>query len=1657
MPLSIGGDQALSVAPDGTVKAWGSNWAGALGDWTTTDRTTPVSVAIMSDAIAVEAGGSHSLALKADGTVWAWGWNYSGQLGDGSTFTRGWPVQVPGLSNITAIAAGNYHSLALRSDGTVWAWGYNNYGQLGRANYTDSAVPVQVSGLTGATAIAAGGSHSLATKANGTVWAWGSNGDGQIGSGIVGGSVLTATQVSGLSGSFVSVAGGNNHSMARRSDGAVFAWGNNDFGELGDSTYTTSAWPVQAGISGVTDIDAGAYHSMARYGSSSVATWGNNSYGSFGNGSYGGTVNYPIATQSGAAVIAAGNNTGAMVASDGAVKTWGYNGNAQIGNGNRTDQPSPVTLGITQSKPSAPINLEATAGEGLVYLTWSRPATASRVVTQYVITPHVNGIAQAQVATGSTATSYTVSGLSQGTTYTFTVAGQNCLGTGTATAQSTRVVPTGLQLNDDGFKVEGTRLTDRLGLRVNTFNGNVAVQAGDVRVKGTGLDLAVDRAYNNRADATSIFGNNWTATVGNDVKLVALSYGSQMFNGPGGVQLGFAQNADGTYVTPAGISAKLVKNADNTFTLTYHGTGQRWQFNTAGLVTATVDRNANTISYAYGGPGGRLSSITDTQGRVTTFAYDAANLVSSVTDPAGRVHSYGYDAAKNLTTHTNPTSGVTTFAYDANKNLTQITTPAGRVVAFAYDASKRVTSMSRPLMTGNPTTTFAYNAGNTVVTDARNNPTTYTFDPVGRTTKVTDANGVETSASYTSASNVSRSQSGNGTSTTTFGYTNVNSLNSMSATPGVQSTLYYNDSTHPHSPTGITDPQGNFTALAYDANGNLVSQTNQLPSQNQVQIAYGVKGNPVTSTDPNGNSTSYGYDAAGNLTTVTPPAPLGGLLVGYDTLSRITSRRDGRGQTTTYAYDALDRPTTTTFAGGSSVTNSYDADGNKTQVLEAAGTTTMVYDAVGRLTQRVTPDGRAVSYGYDGVGNTTSFTDAGGITTYVYNAVNLPTAVIDPGANTIALGYDARYNRTSVAYPNGYTQYSTYDTSNRLVGTYTTKPPSSVRYTDHAYSYLRAGYQTGLRHWQSDTGSNSYDAINRLTQVAGTTFGYDGAGNRLVQTYGQLGVNATFNAANQLTGASKLISLVGTATGGDVGTNASFDVALPTGVQVGDQILVAVTQSTVDASTVAGYSTVTSASSGSTAADATTSVFRRTATGGETQFSVSSSPGANRVAVAAVYRGVDAASPIDAQGVGGLANAIAIGLSGLTASLVGERLVVFQGATGSTSPGTWTPPLQTAEQAQKSDQAMRSAGVADAPLGQSGATGALSTSLATTQNLPANLTAVAFTLRPAVSSVTYSYDANGNFTGSSDGASATYDAADRTTTMRAAGQTTTSFAYLGVGQAERTSASPATRANVPCPPIGSCNPAVTTVAANATFENTRLGVSAETNGTTTTYYVRDPRGGLLSARTPTGPYYYLFDGRGSVVGLTDATGTVAGTYTYDAYGQLIAASLPTAIAQNNPWRYTGAYQDGTGLYKLGERYYDPSQGRFTQQDPIVDVLDPKLWNRYVYVGNDPINYTDPTGLSWWSDRWDEFKVGLCGDNGMTRFISAFGYIPSFTSLEDNIPYGAAMAVGGVAWLGNKIGTQYTLKGAALLGKISTVGTAASIVASGFQIAQYAVC
>jgi len=308
--IAAGFAHNLAVTSTGAVYAWGKNFNGELGDGSTTDSDVPVTVNLPAGTkvTAVAAGAEHSLALTSTGAVFAWGWNIYGQLGNGSTGSSDVPVNVslPAGTKVTAVAVGTLHSLALTSTGAVLAWGYNADGELGDGGTANSDVPVKVKLPAGTkvTAVAAGGYYSLAVTSTGAVYAWGYNTDGELGEGgtansdvpvkvkLPAGTKVTAVAAGGFLYGVGEATVGPGHSLAVTSTGAVYAWGYNTDGELGDGGTTNSDVPVKVKLpvgTKVTAVAAGELHSLAVTSTGTVLAWGGNNFGQLGDGSYEGS------------------------------------------------------------------------------------------------------------------------------------------------------------------------------------------------------------------------------------------------------------------------------------------------------------------------------------------------------------------------------------------------------------------------------------------------------------------------------------------------------------------------------------------------------------------------------------------------------------------------------------------------------------------------------------------------------------------------------------------------------------------------------------------------------------------------------------------------------------------------------------------------------------------------------------------------------------------------------------------------------------------------------------------------------------------------------------------------------------------------------------------------------------------------------------------------------------------------------------------------------------------------------------------------------------------------------------------------------------------------------------------------------------------------
>ncbi len=337
--LDAGLQHTCFVTPTGTVKCWGDNEHGQLGDGTTTERHTPVEVTGISGVIEVTAGASFDCALTGEGKVWCWGDNEHGQLGDGTATDRHSPVEVTGLPLAVEIEAGGDHACAIAEAPGTWCWGDNEHGQLGDGTTTERHSPVEVPGLSGAGGIAAGTAHTCA-RLEARVECWGDNEHGQLGDGTTTERHSPVIAISGFGGT---ITAGSEHTCANIGiRTSVWCWGDNEHGQLGDGTTTDRHSPVEVielpGSGAL--VAGGSYTCTVSY---FAWCWGDNEHGQLNDGT---TTdrhtpveldNHPIN-----GLIAAGGSHACTLNEPGKIRCWGDNEHGQLGNGSTSVSSAPV-------------------------------------------------------------------------------------------------------------------------------------------------------------------------------------------------------------------------------------------------------------------------------------------------------------------------------------------------------------------------------------------------------------------------------------------------------------------------------------------------------------------------------------------------------------------------------------------------------------------------------------------------------------------------------------------------------------------------------------------------------------------------------------------------------------------------------------------------------------------------------------------------------------------------------------------------------------------------------------------------------------------------------------------------------------------------------------------------------------------------------------------------------------------------------------------------------------------------------------------------------------------------------------------------------------------------------------------------------------------
>lgn len=299
--ISSGDGHDCVLSSDGSVKCWGNNNSGQLGNGTLNSSSVPVAVRNLGGIVEISSGGSSTCALDANGNPKCWG-----TLNSSSS-----PMAVQGLTGLKQISLGSSHACAITSQDTVVCWGNNNFGQLGNGTLSSSSSPVTVQNLAGVIQIVAGASHTCALTSQGGVKCWGSNYSGQLGNGTFSSSssAVTVQNISGIK----QIIAGSSHTCAITTQNAVTCWGYNGDGELGNGLLQNSNIPVTVqGATGITQIVAGTSHTCGLTTQDTVTCWG-----------YNGSGQLAAPGLSDVQQISAGNAHTCALTSQGTISCWG--------------------------------------------------------------------------------------------------------------------------------------------------------------------------------------------------------------------------------------------------------------------------------------------------------------------------------------------------------------------------------------------------------------------------------------------------------------------------------------------------------------------------------------------------------------------------------------------------------------------------------------------------------------------------------------------------------------------------------------------------------------------------------------------------------------------------------------------------------------------------------------------------------------------------------------------------------------------------------------------------------------------------------------------------------------------------------------------------------------------------------------------------------------------------------------------------------------------------------------------------------------------------------------------------------------------------------------------------------------------------------------
>lgn len=895
-------------------------------------------------------------------------------------------------------------------------------------------------------------------------------------------------------------------------------------------------------------------------------------------------------------------------------------------------------------------------------------------------------------------------------------------------------------------------------------------------------------------------------------------------------------------------------------------------------------------------------TFTLVQKNQTQYNFSTSGILSGIVDKNGNQLSFTYDQNNNLTQITDTVGRHLNLIYDSSNRITQIADPISRTESFTYSSNNDLATVTDPL--GN-VTTYAYDASHHVTTVTLPGGSillTNTYDTNNPARVVTQTNG----NNFTTIFAYNTPNSGQTTITDPLGNTRIdtydNYLRLVQVTDAIGGTISYSYDGN-NDQTSTTDQNGNTTNFTYDANGNTLTVADALG--NVKTYTYDSKNDLLSSITPRRYTTTFTYDATGNLLT-TRDALGDTTTFAYDNFGELTSKTDADGNITAYSYDSFGNVVRVTDALNHTTTLGYDGISRLTSVTDPNGhTSTSSYDALSRLITITDPLGDTTQFQYSPLGNLTQVTDANGhATSYAYDAANNLIHVTDAARNVTTYGYGANNNRASFVNAKGKTTAYSYDQLNRL-----SRVTDPLQFAT-LYSYDGVGNVKSVTDPDGHTNSFSYDADNRLT----LTSYFDGT--HVARTYDADGNRVT------------MVDPSGTTTYAYDALDRMISVNAPSGTvsYAYDPIGKRATVTYPDTKQVHyGYNPVNRL--------LTTTDWLGHAT------TYSYDPANNLTAIAYPNRAnislsYDSANRLrnvtnTYQG-SGIGNDLPYTSFAYILDRVGNRLQLTDGS-GAVTRYVYDPLYELTAVESPTGTTIYTYDAVGNRLSLRGAT------------FPTIYTYDADDRLLAAGHTTFTYDNNGNRLTKSAGLRLqySYDAADRLVSL--SGTLAAAFAYDGDGN--RISQRIGTHTYVYVNDTASTIPVV-------------LEESGADGSIAYAYGI-----GLISESATGFDYFYHHEGLGSVIGLTDASGTIQQGYGYDPWGNS-TASVGSGGTRNK-FRFAGeALDPGTGLYYLRARYHDSTVGRFITRDSLPAIASlPLSANRFTYVDNNPVNLTDPSGYT----------------------------------------------------------------------------------------------